>query len=72
MIATFVGQGLSGVTVSSEGRVKAIVLAISAIIMAVCGFLKGKFKWDWINDYALPICMVLSMALAIPLSLALV
>ena len=72
LIATFVGQGLSGVTVSSEGRVKAIVLAISAIIMAVCGFLKGKFKWDWINDYALPICMVLSMALAIPLSIALV
>ena len=72
LIATFVGQGLSGVTVSNEGRVKAIVLAISAIAMAICGYLKGKFKWDWINDYALPICMVLSMALAIPLSIALV
>lgn len=72
LIATFVGQGLSGVTVSSEGRVKALVLLASALIMALCGFLRGKFKWQWINDYALPICMVLSMALAIPLSIWLV
>lgn len=72
LIATFVGQGLSGVTVSSTGRVKAIVLLISTLIMCLCGFLRGKFKWKWINDYAIPICMVLSMAAAIPLSIWLV
>lgn len=69
LIATFVGQGLSGVTVSSQGRVKALVLLISTLIMCLCGFLRGKFKWNWINDYALPICMVLAMAAAIPLSI---
>ena len=69
LIATFVGQGLSGVTVNAEGRVQALVLLISAIIMCICGVLRGKFKWKWINDYALPICMVLSMAAAIPLSI---
>lgn len=69
LIATFVGQGLSGVTVNAEGRVKALVLLVSAVVMCICGLLRGKFKWKWINDYALPICMVLAMAAAIPLSL---
>lgn len=68
-IAIFVANGVSGVTVSGSGLVKAIVLVVSALIMCLCGILKGKFKWKWINDYALPICMVLSMALAIPLSM---
>lgn len=69
LIATFVGQGLSGVTVDSKGRVQALVLVISALVMCVCGVLRGKFKWKWINDYALPICMVVAMACAIPLSI---
>lgn len=71
LIATFVGQGLSGVTVNSEGKVKALVLLVSTLVMCLCGFLKGKFKWNWINDYAIPICMILSMAAAIPLSIML-
>ena len=69
LIATFVGQGLSGVTVDSKGKVQALVLVISALVMCVCGVLRGKFKWKWINDYALPICMVVAMAFAIPLSI---
>ena len=69
LIATFVGQGLSGVTVSASGRVQAFVLLISALVMCLCGLLRGKFKWKWINDYALPICMVVAMACAIPLSI---
>ena len=27
-----------------------------------------KLKWKWLNDYALPICMVIGMAAAIPLT----
>lgn len=69
LIATFVGQGLSGVSVDAKGRVQALVLLISAIVMAICGILRGKFKWKWINDYALPICMVVAMIAAIPLSI---
>ena len=45
------------------------VMAISAGIMALCGILLKKFNWKWLNDYALPLSMLGSMALAIPLSL---
>lgn len=69
LIATFVGQGLSGVTLNPEGRVTALVLLVSALVMCVLGVCKKKFGWDWLNDYALPICMVLGMAAAIPFSI---
>ncbi len=72
LIATFVGVGLSGVTVNGEGKVKALVLLTSAVVMAILGVLKGKFKWKWVNDYALPICMIIGMAVAIPLTALLV
>ena len=36
--------------------------------MCVCGLLINKLKWKWLNDYALPICMVVGMAVAIPLT----
>lgn len=68
LIATFVGIGVSGVTVDAEGLVTALVLVISAVVMIICGVLKKALKWDWLNDYALPICMVTAMAAAIPLT----
>ena len=68
LIATFVGNGLSGVTLSVEGRVTALVLGVSALTMCACGFLRNKLGWKWLNDYALPICMIVAMASAIPLS----
>ncbi len=45
------------------------VMAISGGIMAICGILMKKLNWKWLNDYALPISMLGSMALAIPISL---
>jgi len=72
LIATFVGQGVSGITVDGKGQVKAIVLLVSSFVMVICGLLKNKFKWNWINDYALPICMIISMLVAIPLSIWLI
>ena len=27
-----------------------------------------KLKWKWVNDYALPICMIIGMAVAIPIT----
>ena len=68
LIATFVGNGLSGVTVDASGRVTALVLVVSALVMCICGVLRNKLGWKWLNDYALPICMIVSMASAIPLS----
>ncbi len=52
-----------------EYWIPVFVMAISAGIMAICGILLKKFKWKWLSDYALPISMLGSMALAIPISL---
>ena len=53
---------------STSGLVPVFVMVVSAGAMCVCGLLINKLKWKWLNDYALPICMVLGMALASPLS----
>ena len=53
---------------STSGLVPVLVMVISAGTMCLCGVLINKLKWKWLNDYALPICMVLGMALAIPLT----
>lgn len=53
---------------STSGLVPVFVMIISALAMCGCGVLINKLKWKWVNDYALPICMVLGMALAIPLT----
>lgn len=68
LIATFVGVGLCKVTVNAEGRVTALVLLVSSLVMSLCGVLRNRFGWKWLNDYALPICMVIAMASAIPLT----
>ena len=52
-----------------EHWIPVFVMTISAALMAICGLLLKKFKWKWINDYALPISMIGSMAMAIPVSL---
>ena len=53
---------------STSGLVPVLVMMISAVCMCLCGILISKLKWKWVNDYALPICMVLGMALAIPIT----
>ena len=52
-----------------EYWIPVFVMAISAGIMAICGLLLKKLNWKWLNDYALPLSMLGSMALAIPISL---
>ena len=53
---------------STSGLVPVCVMACSALLMCICGLLINKLKWKWLNDYALPICMVVGMAVAIPLT----
>ena len=53
---------------STSGLVPVFVMLISAVTMCICGLLMNKLKWKWINDYALPICMIIGMACAIPLT----
>lgn len=54
---------------STSGLVPVFVMITSAVVMALCGLLMKKLKWKWLNDYALPISMVLGMASAIPFTI---
>ena len=45
-----------------------LVMFVSAIAMAICGLLMKKLKWNWMNDYALPISMLVGMIMAIPIT----
>ncbi len=62
------GEKVEKLFTSTSGLVPVIVMAVSAVCMCICGLLINKLKWKWVNDYALPICMVIGMAVAIPVT----
>ena len=62
------GETVSKYFDSTSGLVPVCVMAVSAVMMCVCGVLMKKLNWKWLNDYALPICMICGMAAAIPLT----
>ena len=73
MIAAFVGFVFCDVSDAFSGNFKGLipvcVMAVSAVVMAICGLLAGKFKKiHWIADYALPVSLLAGMASAIPLT----
>ena len=53
---------------STSGLIPVCVMGVSAVIMVICGLLMRKPKLKWLNEYALPISLVLGMASAIPIS----
>ena len=53
---------------ATSGLIPVCVMAVSAVIMVICGLLMRKPKLKWLSEYALPISLVLGMASAIPLS----
>ena len=69
MISAFVGFVLAPRSVDgSEPFISVLailVLFTSAVLILVFGVMMKKFKWDWLKNYALPLSMILSMALAI-------
>lgn len=69
MISAFLGYVFGGVGSGSAGWIPVLVFFVSAIVMALCGLLLKKTGWKWINDYALPICIVIGMASAIPFNM---
>ena len=73
MIAAFVGFVFCDVgnVVQGDfaGLIPVLVMVVSAVVMAVCGLLAGKFKKiHWIADYALPVSLIVGMASAIPIT----
>ncbi|MBP3479601.1 MAG: DUF5058 family protein [Oscillospiraceae bacterium] len=53
---------------ATSGLIPVCVMAVSAIVMVVCGLLMRKPKLKWLSEYALPISLVLGMAAAIPIT----
>lgn len=72
MISAFLGYvfcDVSGVVKGDfSGLIPVCVMAVSAVVMAVCGLLSTKLKVRWLTDYALPISLVVGMAAAIPIT----
>lgn len=58
-----VGKVVSGDT---SGLIPVCVMVVSAVVMAICGLSAKKFKVRWLEDYALPLSLVIGMASAIP------
>ena len=77
MIAAFLGfvfcdfsrlwNPAEGYTATS-GLVPVCVMAVSALVMVVCGLLMKLPKLKWLSEYALPISLILGMASAIPIT----
>ena len=53
---------------ATYGLIPVCVMAVSALVMVVCGLLMKKPKMKWLGEYALPISLIAGMAAAIPLT----
>ena len=51
---------------ATSGLIPVCVMAVSALVMVVCGLLMRRPKLKWLSEYALPISLLLGMAAAIP------
>ena len=64
MIAAFSGMVFADVRNGLEGWIPVFVLLCSAVIMGICGLLIKKCKMKWLENYALPISMLVAMIFA--------
>ena len=72
MVSAFLGMIFGKIGEGLTGWIPVFVMAASAVIMLLCAFCVKKLQWKWMQDYALPISMIASMALAIPITNAVV
>lgn len=68
MISAFMGMIFTDIRSGLVGWIPVFIMLISAVCMALMGLLMKITKWQWLNDYALPICMLIGMASAIPVT----
>ncbi len=68
MISAFVGMLFSDIRSGLPGFIPIAVALVSALLMALCGLAIKLFKWNWLEQYAMPLCMLGAMALSIPLT----
>lgn len=65
MISAFSGMVFSHLREGLKGLLPVAVLAVSALIMCICGLLIKKCKISWLENYAMPFSMLISMAFAV-------
>jgi sterol desaturase/sphingolipid hydroxylase (fatty acid hydroxylase superfamily) len=69
MISAFVGYILAPKTPEGEDPYISVlgilVLVTSAALIMILGYVMKKYKWEWLKNYALPVSMIVAMALAI-------
>ena len=53
---------------ATSGLIPVCVMAVSAVVMVICGLLMRKKGFKWLGEYALPISLILGMASAIPIT----
>ena len=51
-----------------SGLIPPLVMLVSAVMMGLCALALKKLGWRWMNDYALPISLIVGMASAIPIT----
>ncbi|MCI5957757.1 MAG: DUF5058 family protein [Clostridiales bacterium] len=68
MVSAFVGMLFADIRTGLPGFIPIVVALISALLMAVCGLLIKVCKMTWLEQYALPLCMLCAMALSIPVT----
>ncbi|MBQ8408938.1 MAG: DUF5058 family protein [Clostridia bacterium] len=75
MISAFLGYVFCDVGLifkgDPSGFIPVCVMAVSAVVMAICGLIAMKTKARWLNDYALPMSLIIGMASAIPFTMVL-
>ena len=75
MISAFLGYVFCDVGLvfkgDTSGLIPVCVMAVSAVVMAVCGIIATKAKIRWLTDYALPMSLIVGMASAIPFTMLL-
>ncbi len=68
MISAFLGLIFADVREGLPGYIPVVVAIISALLMALCGLLIKVCKAKWLEQYALPLCMLGAMAASIPVT----
>ena len=75
MISAFLGYVFCDVGLivkgDASGLIPVCVMAVSAVVMAMCGTIATKAKIRWLTDYALPMSLIIGMASAIPFTMLL-
>ena len=72
MISAFLGYVFDDFTSvfhgDTSGLIPPLVMLCSALTMGICALAMKKLHWRWMNDYALPISLLIGMLSAIPIT----